>query len=409
MKKLLTIFMFCLLWHYPCQGQNNDLYLKREVKKVDIPFEYHNGFIIVRVLLNDIFPLQFILDTGAEHTILNKRQITDLLQVDYDRRLTIMGADLSTELYAYLVRGIKIQVGNIVGLNRSILVLEEDYVKFESFTGIEVHGILGSDFFRRFIVKINYQRQLITLYDPQYFKPPKTGYDVVPIEVDRHKPYFRGQVLFQKDTVTNLKLLLDTGASLSLLLETSSHPNLFLPEHSIPSDLGVGLGGQVKGYLGRTSKFELADFQFQEVITHFQDLSMIADTTIESNRNGLIGNNILSRFTLIIDYYRSTLYLSPNRKYSKKFRFDKSGLQIIAGGNNLNTFIIYSILAGSPADQAGLLPGDEVVSINGQSTDLMTLYGLTRRLQKREGKKIKLKIIRRGSKRKFTFFLRTII
>jgi len=391
----------------PMLAQQTDLEFTRKVTRVDIPFEYRNGFIIVNVVLNDLLPLKFILDTGAEHTIITERNITDMLRIDYERRLTIMGADLSTELYAYLARGIKLQMGSVIGLNRSILVLEEDYIHFENFTGVKVHGILGSDFFRRFILKIDYRKQILSLYDPQHFEPTD-DYTVMEIEIDHNKPYMRASADFKGDTVNNLKLLIDTGASLPLLLETNTHPRLNLPDNVIPSQLGIGMGGQIKGFLGRVNQLSFSDFHFREAITSYQDLSAILDSA-DTKRNGIIGNDILSRFTIVIDYYRELLYLDPNRKYDNEFNYDRSGLQIIASGDNLNTFIVYNVVPGSPAEEAGLQQGDEIKSLNCLSTTFMTLGTLTSKLQKRVGKKIRLKIIRRGEKRKFEFRLREII
>jgi len=147
-------------------SQSPDLILRRNVDRIDIPFEYENNFIIVNVILNDLLPLRFIFDTGAEHTILTQRDFTDILQVQYGRRLPLMGSDLSVELYAFLAIGVKLNVGGLIAPNRTILVLEEDYVNFKEFAGVDVHGIIGSDLFRRFVVRINYKQQIISLITP---------------------------------------------------------------------------------------------------------------------------------------------------------------------------------------------------------------------------------------------------
>jgi predicted aspartyl protease len=403
-----AFFLFFLLLPLLVAAQYSDLRIDPNTKRVDIPFEYRNGFIVVNVTLNNVLPLKFILDTGAEHTIITERKVTDLLNLAYERRLTIMGADLSTELYAYLARGVSLQVGQVAGLNRSILILEQDYIQFEAITGLQIHGILGSDFFRRFILKVDYQQRLVSLYDPQFFVRPE-GFKKLDIEIYRNKPYLTAQVNFQKDTVRQLKFLIDTGASLPLLLETNTNPRLRLPEHVVPSQLGIGLGGHLEGYLGRVDALSFADLRFQQVITNFQDLSGVLDSTITANRNGIIGNDILSRFTLIIDYFREDLYLRPNKKYDDEFKFDRSGMQIIASGEYLNTFIVFNVLPDSPAFHAGIKPGDEILSVNFLSTNFMTLGSLTAKFQKKEGKKMRLKIRRRTEKIKFFFRLEDII
>ena len=49
--------------------------MSRGAKKVEIPFERQGNFIIVKVTFEGLFPLRFILDTGAEHTILTKKEL----------------------------------------------------------------------------------------------------------------------------------------------------------------------------------------------------------------------------------------------------------------------------------------------------------------------------------------------
>ncbi|MCB0555744.1 MAG: aspartyl protease family protein [Phaeodactylibacter sp.] len=409
MKKWIPAILFLGFLGYDALGQNPDMEIERNLRRIDIPFEYANGFIVVKVTFNDVFPLRFIFDTGAEHTILSKREITDLLNIDYQRRFPIVGADLSKELYAYLAQGISLQLGGVKAVNRNILVLEEDYFHFEEYTGVNVQGILGSDFFRRFIVKINYPQGVISLYDPQYFDPPGKGFVSVPIEINRNKPYINAKINFHPDSSIQVRLLIDTGAGLALLLHTDTHPELKLPEKVIPSNLGAGLGGFLLGYMGRVQKLELEPFVFREVTSQFQDIPEGIDSSLFNQRNGIIGNEILRRFTIMIDYLHEQAYLEPNRHYKDEFIHDRSGLNLIAGGLNLNDFIIYGVIPGSPAAQAGLIRGDRILSINGIPAAFLDLEGANRKFRKRVGKKMCLKIARGNTKIHVSFHLRDLI
>jgi hypothetical protein len=381
----------------------------RGVKKIDIPFEYENNFIIINLVFNRIFPLKFIFDTGAEHTILTRREITDLLQIDYHKRFSIMGADMQTELYAYLARGIHLKLNNAEFPNRSILVLEDDYFQFEQYAGVAVHGILGSDLFRRYVVEINYRRQIISLHDPIDFSPPRSRFVEYPLEFNRHKPYLFACAHFPDDTMVRTKLLLDTGASLALLLYTDTHPGLQLPEKVIRSNIGVGLGGYLEGFLGRINRLELAEFSFNGVITNFQEMRPRADTAFLFNRNGILGNQILSRFIVIIDYVHGRLYLLPEKGYREKFHYDRSGLSLVAGGPRLNIYTVYQVVPGSPAYEAGIRENDMLRTFNGLPASFFSLADITRRLQGRPGKRIRITLDRDGERIKTQFRLRDLI
>lgn len=407
--RLTYISFFLLLAPSILWGQLTDLKTPRNFKKIDIPFDYVNNFIVLEIKFMDHFPMKFIFDTGAEHTIITKKEIVDLLNFKYEKRFTIIGSDMTTELYAYLIRGVNMNFKNLKAVNRSILVLEEDYFRFEEFAGISVHGIIGADFFSRFVVQIDYRKKVLSLLNPEHFKPPKKNVYSVPIEVKRHKPYLIANTSFRNDTTVKVKLLVDTGASLPLLLHTNTHPHLQLPATTIKSNIGMGMGGYIEGFLGRIQNLNIATIDLPEVTTSFQDIASHMDTTYLNSRNGILGNKILNRFTITIDYFKGVLYLKPNKAFTKKFRYDKSGLLLAASGYNLNNFTVFGVIPGSPAAEAGILPGDVLGSINRVPVNFLNLEGIQKVLQKKEGKLIRLKIRRNGKRMKRQFELRNLI
>ena len=387
----LILILFCV---FEAKSQQPDFILQKGKHKYQIPFEYKNDFIIVNIYFNDVFPLRFIFDTGAEHTILVKREVADLFQVDYTRKFTLYGADLSSPLYAYLAPGITLSTNKVKALNRSILVLDEDYLNFQELTGLNIHGILGADFFRRFIVKIDYRKQRITLYDPVHFAKPQKKYREIPIEIRANKPYINTDISINREDHVKAKLLLDTGASLALMLYTNTHPDLTIPNKVLKTEIGVGLGGYIEGLVGRVEAFEIADLKLQNVVTNYQELLTRIDSVNLNNRNGLLGNQVLKRFDVIIDYVDNRLYLNPNKAYKKKFNHDKSGLILAAGGDNLNQYTTLKVINRTPAQRAGILKGDQILSINGWPTSLLSLEGINNKLKSRVGKTIRLKILR---------------
>ena len=401
---LLLIFLSALGY-----GQVRDLHISKGQTKVDLPFYFHNNFIIVKVIFNNFFPLKFILDTGAEHTILTKREITDLLRVNYQREFKVLGSDMQTERVAYLASGIRFQLGDLSARNRSILVLQEDYFRFDEFAGIDVHGILGADFLRRFIVKINYRKQGVTLYSPQHFTAPKNRYEELPIEIVRNKPYIYTKASFGADTSLNLKLLYDTGASLAALLYTDTNPGMHLPESVIRSPIAIGLGGFLEGYIGRLPSMQVGPYKLANIVTNYQDLPPNVDSTYTNDRNGIIGNLIMQRFIVIVDYFASKIYLAPTRSFKRKFDYDRSGITLVATGKNLGQYRVLNIIDGSPADEAGVEIGDLIRKVNGVPTSLLSLGSIINKFQKKEGKRTRVVLKRGDEKIKVEFRLRKLI
>lgn len=409
MRKILLLLLCCILSNSNLTAQVPDLILRKNAKKAEVPFSYENGFIVIEVVFNNIFPLKFIVDTGAEHTILTKREITDLLQVDYQRRFVIMGSDLKTELGAYLVRGIVLTMGNMYLSNRSMLVLEEDYFSFDEFAGLDVHGIIGADLLRRFVVQIDYKKETLIFHDPSKFSLPHGKFAELEVELHRNKPYIYTHTDLPRDTSANLKYLLDTGASVALMMYTITDTLLQLPEQFIRSNIGMGLGGFIEGFVGRTPALDLGATTMREIVTNYQDFLPTMDSAYFNKRNGLIGNQILSRFNVIVDYIKGKVYVEPNSRVNKKFRYDRSGLSLVASGADLEHVTVFAVTPDTPAAEVGMQKGDIIKRINGVPTGFTGLQGAINRLKKRPGKRTRLVIERDGEKMKIRFRLRDLI
>jgi predicted aspartyl protease len=402
-----------ILFFFPtCQfatAQMPGVLMDRGAKKVEIPFERQGNFIIVRVIFEGLFPLRFIFDTGAEHTILAKKEIPNLLGIPYERTINLMGTDMKSQVIAHIIRGMRLQLPNVL-FTKDIIVLDDDYFQFDKFMGLDVHGVIGAEVLRGHVIKFDFAKQLITLYDPSVFKASDhRNFEEIPIEIIRSRPYIKTTAQIQSDTSAELKLLIDTGAALSLLLHTYSTPELSLPPNVIKGNIGTGLGGEIEGYVGRIRCLNLGKNKIIQPVSNFQELHTLSDSGYLNKRNGLLGSEILSRFNFIIDFTKEKLYLQPNRFFKQKFNYDKSGLVLIAGGNNLSLFTIHQILPNSPAAEAGLQKGDQIVRLNLIPTRFYSLGEINRKFQSRTGKVHHIIYMRNGIKMKTTLKLRDLI
>lgn len=309
-KHFVLIACIEVFYVFPSYGQVFDLVQHRTFTKEEVPFRFEGNFILVSVLFNNLLPLTFILDTGAEYSLLTKKEIADFLNIDYQRRFTLYGADMREELYAYLTKNISLQMGDLHATHRSVLVLEEDYFRFEEYSGIQIHGILGADFLKRFTLQIDYQKQVITFFNPSYFqnkiKIRKEKEEILPFTLIKGKPYIRCTTHLYDKEIKSLNYLIDTGAGLSLLLYTEIDSLKDAKVKMLNSPIGLGLGGRLEGYVGRIKNIQLASKNFPELITKFQQKPDFSDSLFITPRDGIIGNNMLSAFSSVIfDYNKS--------------------------------------------------------------------------------------------------------
>ena len=417
MRKILTrliLIIFLLFgFHSVCFSQSSPrqifgFNIDNGKKKTEFKFENYNNLIIVSMVLNDVLPVKFILDTGVKTAILTERSLSDFLSINYDRKIPLVGTDGSKVIDAYVANNVTLQLPGATSKGQGMLVLAEDYLQLKNYLGVEVHGILGYELFSRFVVKINYDKTTITLFDPEQYKPKK-NLTIIPIDVEDSKPFLTGDVTMINGKSLSAKLMMDTGASHSILLHTETHESIEIPEKRIFTTLGRGLGGNIEGFIGRVKKVNMNEYEFRQVIGSFPASDVLVNLFKPNNRQGTIGGGLLSKFVVTVDYFNERVYLKKGKGFKKGFEYNMSGIEVKAVGSDLNTFIINELTSESPAEKAGLLPGDVILNINGHNSSNVKLNDINAFFRSKAGRKINLIVLREGSKIKKSFRLEKVI
>jgi len=404
--KTIICCLFALAICSSASAQYSGLDLLDGDDKKEIKFEYVNGFTIVKVIYGGILYMDFLLDTGASHNILFKKNANDLLGITYTDTIIIGGADLDLELRALVSRNVPIMLEGTKIILRDIIVLQEDYLDLEKLLGRRIDGIIGGDFLKGLVVDLNFKNKELTLHNPERFKPNKkfSSHD---IDLINYKPYLKSITRIE-DKVDTLNYLLDTGASLALLIHSNKIEGFQMPKNVIIGNLGKGLGGDISGFIGITKNMKMDQYEFNNIISSFQAIDSFILARREIARDGIIGNVILSRFHVIIDYVNEKLYLKPNTKLSKEFAFDKSGLLIYALGSELDQYFVKTVYPNTPAEAAGVKPGDKILKIGFWPIMFYDLQKITKLLQGKSGKTIKMKLLRNGEEIKVKFKLKNL-
>lgn len=402
-QKFLFSILFCIT-SVAITAQYSGLDLLGDEDKIELNFEYFNGFAIVKVVYGGIFNLDFLLDTGASHNILFKKRANDLLGITYTDTIMIAGAALDSKMKALVSRNVPFMLEGTNMILRDVIVLQKDYLDLEKLLGRNIDGIIGGDFLKGLVLELNYKHGKLTLHNPNLFKPKRkfTEHD---IDLINYKPYIKSVTQIE-DRLDTFNYLLDSGASLALLIHSNKIENFVMPENVIIGSLGKGLVGDLNGFIGMTNYLNLDGYEFNNIISSFQEIDSILLDHKSVIREGIIGNSILARFHVVIDYVNEKLYLKPNSKLSKEFKFDKSGMLIYALGKNLNQYYVKTVYPNTPASEAGVKPGDKILKIGFWPLMYYDLNKITSKLQGKDGKKICLKLQRGDEKIKVKFKLK---
>ena len=99
--------------------------------------------------------------------------------------------------------------------------------------------------------------------------------------------------------------------------------------------------------------------------------------------------------------------LEPNRLYHDQFEVNCSGLELVTD-DTFQKVIVDHVHMGSPAHEAGLKVGDEIVQIDGVSASYFQLPQI-RSMLSQDGKEVELLVDRKGEMYNYLFRLQPLI
>jgi membrane-associated protease RseP (regulator of RpoE activity) len=137
------------------------------------------------------------------------------------------------------------------------------------------------------------------------------------------------------------------------------HALLSLPGPSLDVT-GGGFGGTFTSTMRRMKSVSLGGFTVPEPLVGLSHAN--SGGFASEDYAGNIGNRLLDRFHVTLDYERRTLWLAPGRRFAERDVFPRAGVQLLKQDGTVRAA---TVLPGSPAADAGVLEGDEVVAIDG--------------------------------------------
>lgn len=233
--------------------------------------------------------------------------------------------------------------------------------------GRVVHGTIGFDFFKRYVVEVDFAARVLRLHDPATFAYDGPG-ERIPIDLSKRVPVLRAELVVDEMTVP-VRLLLDlgTGGYASLLTRTfvDGQPGLVRPGRCTERLIGTGVGGSIHGLVTALDEIRLGNLRVPNpyVAIPTDSRGFFGVTWVD----GTLGAPVLSRTRLILDYTHHEVILEPVAAMDAPFSIDQSGLSFRADGPDLDTVVIDDVAAGSPAAHAGIAVGDILKSVNGRA------------------------------------------
>ena len=411
-----------------------------------IPFELVNNLVVIPIEINGT-ELSFLLDTGVSSTLLFSVDELDSLQLKNAQPVKLRGLGEGSTIDAVVSEDNTIKVGKAIDNNHRIFMVLDKKINFSTRMGIPIHGIIGFDLFKDFVIKTDYTSKRITLYRPESFQRKRCkSCEVFPIVFYNRKPFVTVKIA-SPNKESDALVLIDTGSSDGLWLFDESDFITENPKNYFNDFLGLGLSGNIFGRRSKINKLSLNSFELSKVTTSFPDSNTVRNIRSLPQRKGSIGSEVLRRFTVIMNYRNQTMTLKKNNHFDDPFYYNMAGLTLEHDGlipvkevdyfkidpvtmtrekreasaifdvyksPTLQFFlapkyVVAEVREGSPAALAGVMKGDEVVRINGKASFKYKLYEVINLFSSKAGRTINLEIIRNGIVQKKKFILREVL
>lgn len=409
-------------------------------------FELVNDLVILPVELNGE-ELSFLLDTGINTTILFNYGYLDSTAVNNTSVIYLKGLGAGKPARAIKSSNNSIRFGEISGRNQTLYVISGEAAQISKRLGVVVNGVLGYDFFKDLIVEFNYKRKFLKAYTPESYKYRKCRRCIdVPVNFHENKPYITLKYSDSLVKDNEVVLLVDSGSSDAVWLFPDKERKIEIPEKSFTDFLGFGISGSIYGERSRIESLEIGKYTLREVNSSYPQSVYLTGVKSFEERDGSIGSQILRRFHLVIDYPAENFRFKPNSDFGDPFEYDKSGVvveqigyqvvknearnssPVTVDGYRSETegekvyesairvqfslepaYAIGEIRPGSSAEMAGLQVGDELLEINGRPAYKFDLDHIREIFSSKEGKKIRLVLLREGEEIKVSFRLQSIL
>ena len=342
-----------------------------------IPFEFVDNRIFVEININGAGPFVMMLDTGASN-ILDTESAKRLNLTTYDSFKIEGGGE-----YSVLASWADVQNINLAGLNffnQRFMVVDLSGMKkaigFKKFD-----GLIGYEVFSKYVAEVNFEQKEVMFTSPFQFNKKPTGTIIPFIGFDGGTPLVEASI----DGLRG-KFWLDTGDRAAMTLTTpfiQAHnlKEFYKPDFEVIT--GWGIAGPLNTQIVRAKQVTLGSETFFHPILRLPTATKGGMTS--TSANGTIGNELLRRFNLTINYSKNHIVLNRNSNYDQPHEFDRSGMWLMLDGTN---FKVLDVFKNSPADQAGIRIGDIITAVDQKPTVTLFLPELRLHLAKATTKSV---------------------
>lgn len=272
-----------------------------------LPFRLDNGSIILSARLNDSpHILSFLLDTGADGMAIRKSVADSIgLKVGSSQKANIVGGQAM----------VQISSDNILHFSDSLSLPRQNVAIFEKVRN-NVDGIIGLNLIKRYITKVDFDTQTLSLYSFGTYNFQKKGSGkgyTIPVSTPGNLIILPSELNLTGDKSIVGNFIMDTGANYHLIaFSPFVRSNRLLLSGFQPEGSGstISLGHVTPVFYGRARSLKVGSLTKKNIPVTLQ-ASTGNSTPANDGIDGSIGIQFFSDFNFTVDLLRKVVYLAP--------------------------------------------------------------------------------------------------
>lgn len=328
---------------------------------------YFRGHFYLPSLING-HPANLIFDTGAPYVCLDSIFFSKSdLQYEHVFAGQMGGAGNSMARVRIIVDELTYTVAGKEYLSHISPIFQ-----LKPIVGDDADGLLGLTELKGKIIALDYHGQRVGFWD--HLEAADTvGYTRIPVVVDGTRIKVPVTVVVRDDKRIEVQAIMDLGSGGSMSLTSLVANKYGLGEIGPKREYYIvngGVGGEATGYVFRGNSVSIGPYTLKGVIMDYSTNTNGA--MVKEDVLGLLGNDILSRFDVIVDQEGQQLYLRPNADFEKPYDDSGAGFNYTDRSKTLGCWVVNALFRDSNAEKAGLRGGDHIIAIDGQSVKEFT-------------------------------------
>lgn len=310
----------------------------------------------------DSVPGNFVFDTGASGLYFDTTfYVSNNFEYENMVHAKLPGAGSTPQDVNLILDPVRFSFGEHIYETSQVPVL-----KLKPILGDFADGIIGLNYFSESVVEINYSHEFIRVHK-SIDNLDLSDYTLCSLRKTKNRLYLPATIQVNDTVTIEGDFTLDFGSGGSISLTSPVARNYDLNKNISDKVLHYtkygGVGGESSGYTFLADGIQLFGFEFNHVI---MDYSLDQSGALASTKSlGLLGNEILQRFDILLDFNNNILYLKPNEKYNEAFAFSHLGFSYADRSKTLGAWIVKGLYEDRLPEKYGLKIDDKIISVNG--------------------------------------------